>query len=162
LAEMAARYGVAVAVLWRLEKGGRAAQTRALDALSASAPVVWLLANDPYRRQGRLAICTQNRLGPPPENMAFGAGVAASAGSTRTPSPCAATAEPCRPLRRAVKNEAATSVAASWSAVIHHRFRWRLQPPFAASRVSLARQPPLPLSVLVEKQRSLRDGGKRR
>ncbi|HEX7375751.1 MAG TPA: AAA family ATPase [Pirellulales bacterium] len=72
LAEMAARYGVAVAVLWRLEKGGRAAQTRALDALATAAPVVWLLTNDPYRRQGRLAVCVQNRLGPPPENMAFG------------------------------------------------------------------------------------------
>ncbi|HEX7378527.1 MAG TPA: hypothetical protein VF278_15515 [Pirellulales bacterium] len=63
---------------------------------------------------------------------------------------------------RAARNDAATSVADSWSAVIHHRFPLRLQPPFAASRLALPWEPPLPLSVLVEKQRSLRDEGKRR
>ncbi|HEX7377425.1 MAG TPA: AAA family ATPase, partial [Pirellulales bacterium] len=56
LADMAARYRVAVVVLWRLEKGSRAAQTRALDELSAAAPVVWLLANDTYDAQARLAV----------------------------------------------------------------------------------------------------------
>ena len=71
LAEMAARYRVGLVVLWRLEKGGRAAQTRALEALSAAAPVVWLLANDFYDPQARLAVCAQNRLGRQSENLAF-------------------------------------------------------------------------------------------
>jgi hypothetical protein len=72
LATMAARYRVALVVLWRLEKAGRAAQMRQLDALSAAAPVVWLLAADTYSAQTRLAVCAQNRLGAQAENLAFG------------------------------------------------------------------------------------------
>jgi putative DNA primase/helicase len=71
LADMAARYRVAVVVLWRLEKGGRAAQTRALDALAGAAPVVWLVANDTYNPQSRFAVCAQNRLGAPSDELSF-------------------------------------------------------------------------------------------
>ncbi|HET6882021.1 MAG TPA: AAA family ATPase [Pirellulales bacterium] len=71
LADMAARYRVALVVLWRLEKGGRAAQTRALDALAGVAPVVWLMANDTYSSPSRSAVCAQNRLSAQSENLAF-------------------------------------------------------------------------------------------
>ncbi|MGH7140651.1 MAG: AAA family ATPase [Pirellulales bacterium] len=71
LADMAARYRVALVVLWRLEKGGRAAQTRALDALAGAAPVVWFVANDTYSSQSRSAVCAQNRLGAQSEDLAF-------------------------------------------------------------------------------------------
>ncbi|HVA48069.1 MAG TPA: AAA family ATPase [Pirellulales bacterium] len=71
LAELAARRQIAVVVVWPLEKGGRAGTNRMLESLLAAAPLVWLLARDPYRPEIRLAACAQNRLGRTADSLAF-------------------------------------------------------------------------------------------
>ncbi|HQU46675.1 MAG TPA: AAA family ATPase [Pirellulales bacterium] len=71
LAELAARRQIALAVVWRLEKATRGGQARALDALLSAAPVVWMLAPDPYRSDRRLAVCARNQLGRTADNLAF-------------------------------------------------------------------------------------------
>lgn len=71
LAELAARRRIALVVVWRLEKTAPGGPARALDALSAVAPVVWMLARDPYRRDSHRAVCAQNQLGRLANNLAF-------------------------------------------------------------------------------------------
>ena len=71
LADFAARRRIALVVVWRLDKTAPGGPARALDGLLAVAPVVWLLASDPYRGEVYRAVCAQNQLGRLPDNLAF-------------------------------------------------------------------------------------------
>ena len=71
LAELAAHRQIALVVVWRLEKTVPGGPGRALDALLPLAPVVWMLARDPYRDNTFRAVCAQNQLGRLPDNLAF-------------------------------------------------------------------------------------------
>ncbi|HVA45590.1 MAG TPA: AAA family ATPase [Pirellulales bacterium] len=71
LSELAARRRIALVIVWQLEKGGRGGANRALDAMLAAAPMVWLLGRDPYRSDSRVVVCAQNQLGRPADNLAF-------------------------------------------------------------------------------------------
>jgi hypothetical protein len=67
---IAAECHVALIVVWRLERIGRAT-ARYLETFLPAAAMAWLVGNDPYRPQQRWVVSLKNHFGPPPEPMAF-------------------------------------------------------------------------------------------
>jgi putative DNA primase/helicase len=67
---IAGECNVAILVVWRLERTGRAT-AKYLESFLPSAAMAWLVGNDPYRTGQRWMVSLKNHFGPPCEPMAF-------------------------------------------------------------------------------------------